>query len=540
MDWKERLEDFWDGFKDRGYYIAGIVILILVPFILRAPAAKLPEPFSILNNFFNGKFLFLDQLPVLPEIYALGRSGGVFPSNDYVLRILTLCAIWAIFAASWDLLSGYTGQINFGHAVFWGLAAYFSYWFSSGMEVGVLKPLLGDYYVADPLTAMLLGGLVAALLALIIGVIALRVKGPNLALVTLMLPLIVGRLPAIINYLDIGIEGELFGIDYSFVLFKNIDTGRDYGLGGAPRIIPYIGTTAGEIDALNFYIFVLLMLFLAVGFIMFLAFSRYGLIFQAIREDEDAAESLGINVRFYKILTFVVSAFFAGIAGVLYAQQPNYSTGPSAFSTTISFSVIIMCVIGGIGSITGGIVGAFIMTLLLNIFLNDVFEADQFPALDILVFGLFVIVTLRYFRFGLVRADKDQKRAVVIGVLFTLSWAIINSFSLITLDSFQWDQTLDSWTKIYENEVFTFLALLLMLVFTLPAIPIFVISEYIGFLVFEDVLGMSFNSFNLPKAKFIIYLTVSIPYAYYLPKIFKKIRLRFWGVWPSVGRYEPD
>ena len=96
---------------------------------------------------------------------------------------------------------------------------------------------------------------------------------------------------------------------------------------------------------------------------MLIAFSRIGLAFQSVREDEDAAESLGINVRNYKILAFTLSAFFAGIAGGLYAQWFNY-VSPTYLESAFSFQVIIMCVIGGIGTITGGVVGAFLLIIL--------------------------------------------------------------------------------------------------------------------------------------------------------------------------------
>ena len=162
-DWKDRVEDLWQDVKDRGYYIVGVAILILAPFIVAAPAAKLPEPFSLLNPIYTGS-----KLPVLSDIYAIGRDAGFFGPNSYVLDVLALCAIWAIFAASWDLLSGYTGQISFGHAVFWGFAAYCSYWFSSGLKVGILSNILGPEYILDPLTAMFLSAIIVALFALCI------------------------------------------------------------------------------------------------------------------------------------------------------------------------------------------------------------------------------------------------------------------------------------------------------------------------------------------------------------------------------------
>lgn len=523
MDWTEAVEDFWEDVKERIYYILFIAILLFFPFLIAAPAADLPEPFNILNAIYNGS-----ELPVLSEIYGLARDKELFGTNTYVISIVTLCLIWGIFAASWDLLSGYTGQVNFGHALFWGVAAYFSFWFASGLTVGPdFQDLLGNKVVIEPLLALLFGATIAALLALCIGVIALRVKGPYLALVTLVIPLIVHDLPAIFRMFDIGLEGEVFGFEYSLILFRDINSGGNFGNPNVPAIIPSSGNA--ELDALNFYLFCLLVFFAAVALMMAVAFSRFGLAFQSVREDEDAAESLGINVSFYKIFAFTLSAFFAGLAGGLYAQWLNF-TGPSFFDSSFSFSVIIFVVIGGVGSITGGVIGAFLMTILVNLFLEDVFHGVH--AFDILAFGLLLIVTLRYMRFGLVRAARDQKKAIVIGLLFALFWTIVTNIDML------------DFLKI--DKITTFLVLLIMLFFSLPAAPIFWISEFIGLPLLEEILKFTtpdfagFSKSSLIKAKFLIYATVGIPWAYYLPKVFKKVRLRFWGVWPSVGRYEPD
>jgi branched-chain amino acid transport system permease protein len=523
LDWKEQLEDFWNDVKDHAYYIFFVALLLLFPFLLVAPAADLPEPFSILNSVYNGS-----ELPVLSDIYALGRDAGLFGKNTYVISIISLCMIWAIFAASWDLLSGYTGQVSFGHAVFWGMAAYVTFWFASGMTVGVdFQNLLGEKVVMEPLLALLFGAIVAGLLAFCIGIIALRVKGPYLALVTLVIPLIFHELPILFRVFDIGLEGELFGFEYSIILFQDINSGGNFGNPNVPPIIPLTGN--GQLDALNLYLFCMLVFFAAVALMMSIAFSRFGLAFQSIREDEDAAESLGIHVSFYKILAFTLSAFFAGLAGGLYSQWLNFA-GPSFFDASFSFSVIIFCVIGGVGSITGGVIGAFLLTILVHLFLGDVFHGVH--AVDILAYGFLLIVTLRYMRFGLVRATKEQKKACVIGLLFALSWAIVSSIDILDF--------------LEVEKLTTFVALLAMLIFSLPAIPVFWISEIIGLPVLEEVLKFltpefeGFSESALIKAKFLIYATIGIPYAYYLPKIFKTLRLRYWGVWPSVGRYEPD
>jgi hypothetical protein len=95
-------------------------------------------------------------------------------------------------------------------------------------------------------------------------------------------------------------------------------------------------------------------------------------------------------------------------------------------------------------------------------------------------------------------------------------------------------------TTLTPDNILTFIALVIMFIFTIPAIIVFFISEIIGLFLFEGVFGVNLTGEALIKAKFLIYVVIGIPFAFYLPKIFKAIRLRYWGVWPSVGRYEPD
>jgi ABC-type branched-subunit amino acid transport system permease subunit len=404
------------------------------------------------------------------------------------------------------------------------------------------------------LRAILLGAIFTAIFAAVIGIIALRVKGPYLALITLILPLIASRLASMTLFNDI--TGGNWG--YSFIV--------------DPYIIEKPFPPNRELEAVNFYIFIVLLFFIIFGVMILITSSRIGLVFQSIREDEEAAESLGINVKLYKILAFAGSAFFAGLAGGLYAQHPIIrSTGPSFFASTFSFSVIIFCVIGGLGSISGGAVGAFLLTILLNLFLNDVFR--DIGGLEIFAYGLLLIISLRYMPYGLVRATKDQKRAFLVGGSFALSWILLPSsegWGVDFLSNFlpqiqniapngnilekvvylftesvlnfigKFDMIGQMIPLITGSNFFYFIGLVIMLIFSIPAILVFLISEVLGLTLLQEILGLSLTSDALIKAKFLIYISVGIPFAYYLPKFFKKVRLRYWGVWPSAGRYEPD
>ncbi|MFX1505931.1 MAG: branched-chain amino acid ABC transporter permease [Promethearchaeota archaeon] len=572
MDWKELAEDLWEGIRDRGYYIMGFLIVVLIPFIFEAPVPKgLPEwlqmwidllyppsPLIVTDDLGVQRF---PPIPIVSDIYKLGRNIGLVPGNTYLLKILALCAILAIVAASWDILVGYSGQMSFGHAIFWGLSAYLAFYLSSEFSYLINNSFLSPILPFDPIVGMILGSLCSVVLAVLIGIVALRLKGPYLALVTLILPLIALQ---IVKTAPPEITGAEYGMPMIGALIIKTNPNR-------------------EIDALNFFIFAMLVFLIAIGMLMLIAYSRIGLIFNSIREDEEAAESLGINLSFYKILAFSISAFFAGIAGCLYAQHPMIRVvNPDPFfGSTISFGVIMYVVIGGIGSIVGGVIGAFLLTLLSELFLDSIFPASDVPGFDILAFGLILIITLRYLPFGLARATKEQKRAFITGIMMAFAWtaipsstngfgvkllsehvlpsseqagtllgdlvtisvsailSLVGKFDMIGIMIGGYDTTYLGGPISLEN-ILLFISLLGLLILTIPVIVVFFIGEIAGFFILEGLMGLDLSGTTIMRAKFLIYGIVGIPFAYYLPKMFKRLRLRYWGVWPSVGRYEPD
>ena len=246
----------------------------------------------------------------------------IFPlivPTTYPVRVLTIANIFVIFAVSWDLLSGYTGQVNFGHALFFGVGAY-------------TVALLNKYFGLQPWATVPIGTVVAALVGVATCIPALRLRGPYLSLLTMAFPIMLA---------------------YLVMAFKDV-TGGEYGIGGIPRLA---STVTGE-----YYICLLVMT--ASVFIMYKltdarsSFVRTGLIFHAIREDEIAARATGINTIRYKILAFAIGGLFAGLAGVLYTHVLR-ATGPSSLSLTMSFQAIIWVVFGGIVSIYGAVAGVY-------------------------------------------------------------------------------------------------------------------------------------------------------------------------------------
>ena len=240
----------------------------------------------------------------------------VFTDDPYLLRILILTSVFAIFAASWDLLSGFTGQVNFGHALFFGVAAY-----TSG--------LINVHYKIPHILSIPLGAIAGVLAGLIVGIPCLRLRGTYLALTTLAFPII--------------LMGLVFAIPDV--------TGGELGISGLDRL------SNSRIH--DYYITTILMLVLT-SIMWKITDSKTGIILHAIREDELAVRAGGINTTRYKLLAFCLSGFFAGISGGLYAHIMR-TVGPSTLEISMSFQVIIWSVVGGIVSIYGPVAGVFIL-----------------------------------------------------------------------------------------------------------------------------------------------------------------------------------
>jgi branched-chain amino acid transport system permease protein len=280
-------------------------------------------------------------------------------AHPYYLGILFLASVFAIFAASWDLLSGFTGQMNFGHALFFGVAAY-------------TAALLNLHFGLAPWLTIPLGALAAVLTGLIIGVPCLRLRGIYLALATLAFPLI------------------LIAVLYTI---PNI-TGGEMGVSG---IDPLSGSRT-----IDYYIAVTLMI--GLGFVMWkITASNTGLIFHAIREDEVAARASGVNTTRYKLLAFCLSGFFAGIAGGLYVHYMKVA-GPSTLEILLSFQVVIWAIFGGIATIYGPIAGVFILYIPLTLLESVPFVSE----IRMLLIAIIVVLAMLFMPEGLTTWVRDK------------------------------------------------------------------------------------------------------------------------------------
>lgn len=306
---------------------------------------------------------------------AIGVSYFSEHIDPYHLDVLIGVGINIILAVSLNLVNGYTGQFSLGHAGFMSVGAYFSAAVSLfivphffGVQSGASVVQQGGFFMA----ALLAGGLCAAFAGLLVGVPSLRLKGDYLALVTLGF-------------------GEIIR-----VIFQNVEKlGGALGLNGIP---PY--TT----------IFWVLAFVAATIFVVTcLVNSTYGRGFLATHDDEIASEAVGLNTTRYKIVAFVIGAFFAGIAGGLYGHFKLTIT-PTGFDFTKSIEIVVMVILGGMGNTLGVILAAILLTLLPEL-LRPIAEYRMI----IYSFLLIVLMLVRpqgLFNFGLRPVKKSNATPV--------------------------------------------------------------------------------------------------------------------------------
>jgi branched-chain amino acid transport system permease protein len=277
------------------------------------------------------KYRHIKKLALLAAIILSGIashfSGGM---NSYYLQIIIFIGINVTLAVSLNLINGYTGQFSLGHAGFMAIGAYVSAYLSTEHSAALFKALGTNFFSITLLfvAVLMAGGVAASIAGLIVGVPSLRLKGDYLAIVTLGF-------------------GEIIR-----VVIQNTDAvGGPRGYSGIASYTTLFWTYS--IAAVTIYI------------VISLIDSTYGRGFLTVRDDEIAAEAVGINTTRYKVTAFVLGAFFAGVAGGLYAHSTTY-INPSGFDFQRSIEIVIMVILGGMGSTAGVAFAAILLTLLLE------------------------------------------------------------------------------------------------------------------------------------------------------------------------------
>lgn len=282
---------------------------------------------------------------------SMSMMGGMRSSTQYLLE---KTAISMILAVSLSMVVGFLGELSLGHAGFMCIGAYIG-----GKTAVLLSGSLGNS-LPTLLIALVVGGVAAALCGVIVGLPALRLKGDYLAIVTL-------AFGEIVKSLFMNSSPETFG--------------------GA------LGMESPRYDRNTLFIYCFLLVLFTLMVVQNVIRSRHGRAITAIRDSEIAARATGINVTRYKLIVFAMSAFFVGIAGVLYSFS-NQTVQSSKFGFNYSIEILVMVVLGGMGSINGSLIAASLITFL-NVKLASVLTGNM-AVLQNLIYALVLIVIVIY------------------------------------------------------------------------------------------------------------------------------------------------
>ena len=284
-------------------------------------------------------------------VFAILSFSGALKSSDVYL--LEKIAIAIMLAVSLSMVVGFLGELSLGHAGFMCVGAYLG-----GKTAVILEPILGEYPTL--LVSLIVGGIVAALFGIIIGLPALRLRGDYLAIVTLAF-------------------GEIVRS-----VFMN---SSDESFGGS------LGLDTPRFDKNTLFIIALVFVLACLAVTQNLIRSKHGRAITSIRDNEIAAKATGINVTKYKLIVFTVSSFFAGIAGVIYSYS-NFTVQSTKFSYTYSIEILVMVVLGGMGNINGSIIAATLITFL-DVKLQTILTGNL-AVLQDLFYALILIILVIY------------------------------------------------------------------------------------------------------------------------------------------------
>ncbi len=285
----------------------------------------------------------VSMLVALVVIAGLGLV-PISVKNTYVLHMMILIFLSILLGSSWNILGGYTGQYSVGHAAYYGIGAYTTL-------------ILLEYHHVAPWYGVWAGMAAAVVVALVIGTTCFRLRGPYFVLASIAVTEI---------------------LRFTALNLKNITNGAEGIL--ATEIPPL--TVNGRVitDFLTkvpFYYAGLALVIAVIAVTRLVERSKLGYYFQAIREDQDAARSLGINLTFYKNAALVISASFTALGGSLYAVYVGFIDPPTVMGLDISVQIVLICIIGGVGTLFGPVIGAVVL-IPLSEALRSNFIAEEF------------------------------------------------------------------------------------------------------------------------------------------------------------------
>jgi branched-chain amino acid transport system permease protein len=314
----------------------------------------------------------------------------VFPKlteNTYALHMMILVFINIIMGSSWNILGGYTGQYSVGHSAYFGVGAY-------------ITMMMMQYRQIPPWYGMWAGMLLALLVALVIGTICFRLRGPYFVLASIAVAEIFRVTALNLKETTGGAEGILSTVIPPLMFGETVIT--DFS------------------SKVSFYYAGLIGVLVIIGVTWLVQHSKLGYYFQAIREDQDAAHSLGINLTIYKDTALAISAIFTAMSGTLYAVYVGFIDPTTVLSLELSVQIVLICIIGGIGSIWGPVIGAVVLIPLSEALRSNIiteglvkigmvnpdsavgsFLKERLGQAHVLIYGILVVIVILFMPDGI-------------------------------------------------------------------------------------------------------------------------------------------
>lgn len=336
----------------------------------------------------NTKILLLISIAVIFGINLI--SGSI---NPYYYQIIIYCGINIVLATSLNLINGYTGQFSLGHAGFMAIGAYVSAALSTYLAPTLIS-VLGDGVLGKSIwfiIVLILGGSGAAIAGIIVGVPSLRLKGDYLAITTLGFSEIIRVV--IQNLSSIGASQGFRGVYIYDNGVRSLEMVPD---------LSNVGYKFYDIPKYTDFFWAFLVVAIIIFGITNLMKSTYGRGFIAVKDDEIAAEAMGINTTKFKVTAFIIGAFFAGVAGGLYSHFLQY-INPEDFNFLKSIEIVAMVILGGMGSTIGVVIAAIVLTVLPEL-LRDVQQYRM------IIYALLLIVMMLISPQGLFGLKLERKK----------------------------------------------------------------------------------------------------------------------------------
>jgi branched-chain amino acid transport system permease protein len=282
-------------------------------------------------------------------------------TNTFLLHVCILVFMWTVLGAAWNVLGGFAGQVSFGHAALFGIGAYTTI-------ILFLKAGLAPWW------GIWLGGVAAALFSVPVGLICFRLRGPYFSLATLAVA------------------------ELAKLVALNWEWATNGPVGFLITTLPPLRILGQAVDwerKTPFYLLAALLMAIALASTAWLRRSRLGAYLVAIREDEDAAEAVGIDTVRSKVLTLALSGFLAGLGGGFYAFYFRYVDPDAVLNIGLSMEMVFIAMVGGLGTVGGPLIGAVFLTTIAEL------VRDRFQVGHLIFYGLFMMLVIRFLPEGI-------------------------------------------------------------------------------------------------------------------------------------------